>query len=56
MDSASEALFALKPVTFRYKKDIDPQGIPQLVADLLARTLQCHTSPSSCCKTSKPPQ
>jgi hypothetical protein len=30
MDGASEVLFALKPVTFRYKKDIDPQGIPQL--------------------------
>src|SRR6266542_2776999 len=29
MDNASEALFALKPVTFRYKKQIDPQGIPQ---------------------------
>ena len=24
MDKASEALFALKPVTFRYKKEIDP--------------------------------
>ena len=30
MDNASEALFALQPVTFRYKKGIDPQGIPQL--------------------------
>jgi hypothetical protein len=35
MDQASEALFALKPVTFRYKKEIDPLGIPQfgLVAE-----------------------
>ena len=35
MHSASEVLFALKPVTFRYKKAIDPQGIPQfgLVAE-----------------------
>jgi hypothetical protein len=35
MDKASEALFALKPVTFRYKKEIDLQGIPQfgLVAE-----------------------
>ena len=35
MDRTSEALFALKPVTFRYKKGIDPQGIPQcgLVAE-----------------------
>jgi hypothetical protein len=35
MDQASEALFALKPVTFRYKKEIDPTGISQfgLVAE-----------------------
>jgi trimeric autotransporter adhesin len=35
MASASEALLELKPVTFRYKKEIDPQGIPQfgLVAE-----------------------
>ena len=35
MDKASEVLLALKPVTFRYKKGIDPQGIPQfgLVAE-----------------------
>ena len=35
MDHASEALFALKPVTFRYNKGIDSQGIPQfgLVAE-----------------------
>ena len=35
MDKASEALLALTPVTFRYKKSIDPQGIPQfgLVAE-----------------------
>ena len=26
MDKASEAILALKPVTFRYKKEIDPQG------------------------------
>jgi hypothetical protein len=30
MERASEALFALKPVTFRYKKEIDPQGTSQL--------------------------
>jgi uncharacterized coiled-coil protein SlyX len=29
MDKASEAILALKPVTFRYKKDLDPDGIPQ---------------------------
>src|SRR5438270_12950806 len=35
MDKASEALLALKPVTFRYKKGLDPKGIPQfgLVAE-----------------------
>jgi hypothetical protein len=27
MDKASEALFALKPVTFRYKGDIDPEHV-----------------------------
>jgi hypothetical protein len=29
MKQASEALFALKPVVFRYKKQIDPGGIQQ---------------------------
>jgi hypothetical protein len=35
MDKASEALFALKPVTFHYKNKIDPAGISQfgLVAE-----------------------
>jgi trimeric autotransporter adhesin len=35
MEQASEALYALKPVTFRYHKGIDPQGTPQfrLVAE-----------------------
>ena len=35
MERSSEALFALKPVTFRYKSEIDPQGISQfgLVAE-----------------------
>ena len=35
MDAASEAILALKPVTFRYKEDIDPAGTPQygLVAE-----------------------
>ena len=30
MDRASEALFALKPVSFRYKTEIDPAGTSQL--------------------------
>ena len=29
MNDASEALFALRPVTFQYKKEIDSLGIPQ---------------------------
>jgi hypothetical protein len=29
MDKASEAILALKPVTFRYKETLDPDGIPQ---------------------------
>src|SRR5205807_4562822 len=35
MDKASEAILALKPVTFRYKKQLDPKGIHQfgLVAE-----------------------
>src|SRR5438067_10446037 len=35
MEQASETLFALKPVTFRYKKEIDPTHISQfgLVAE-----------------------
>jgi uncharacterized coiled-coil protein SlyX len=35
MGKASEGILALKPVTFRYKKDIDPDSIPQfgLVAE-----------------------
>ena len=35
MDKASEAILALKPVTFRYKKELDPDGILQfgLVAE-----------------------
>src|SRR5713101_6094035 len=50
MDKASEAVLALRPVTFRYKHDVDPDGIPQfgLVAeqvekvnpDLVARDAQ----------------
>jgi hypothetical protein len=29
MDKASEAILALKPVTFRYKEELDPDGVPQ---------------------------
>ena len=39
MDKASEAILALQPVTFRYKKNIDPDGVPQfgLVAEEVAK-------------------
>jgi trimeric autotransporter adhesin len=35
MDKASEVILALNPVTFRYKKELDPNGVPQfgLVAE-----------------------
>jgi hypothetical protein len=38
MDKASEAIHALKPVTFRYKKEIDPARSPQfgLIAEEVA--------------------
>ncbi|MBA3833509.1 MAG: tail fiber domain-containing protein [Chthoniobacterales bacterium] len=39
MDKASEAILALKPVTFHYKPELDPRGIPQfgLVAEQVAK-------------------
>ena len=39
MDKASEAILGLKPVTFRYKKDLDPKGVAQfgLVAEEVAK-------------------
>jgi hypothetical protein len=39
MDKASEAILALKPVTFHYKKEIDPDSTPQfgLVAEDVAK-------------------
>ena len=30
MDKASETILALKPVTFRYKHDLGPAGVPEL--------------------------
>src|SRR5207244_2025051 len=38
MDRASEAILALKPVTFHYKQELDPEGIPQF--GLVARKLK----------------
>jgi trimeric autotransporter adhesin len=38
MDNISEAILALKPVTFRYKKEVDPERTPQfgLIAEEVA--------------------
>jgi hypothetical protein len=39
MGKASEAILALKPVTFRYKQELDPKGSPQfgLIAEEVAK-------------------
>ncbi len=39
MKEASEAILSLQPVTFRYKQELDPAGIPQfgLVAEQVAK-------------------
>jgi len=39
MDKASEAILSLKPVTFKYKKEVDPAGSPEfgLVAEDVAK-------------------
>ena len=39
MKDASEAILSLQPVTFRYKKELDPEAIPQfgLVAEDVAK-------------------
>jgi len=39
MDKASDAILALKPVTFRYKKEVDPDATPQfgLIAEEVAK-------------------
>ncbi len=39
MDRASEAILSLKPVTFHYKKELDPKGLPQfgLIAEEVAK-------------------
>jgi uncharacterized coiled-coil protein SlyX len=39
MDKTSEAILALKPVTFHYRKEFDPEGVPQfgLIAEDVAK-------------------
>jgi uncharacterized coiled-coil protein SlyX len=49
MDKASEAILALEPVTFRYKAELDPNGVPQfgLIAEEVEKvdpTLVAHDS------------
>jgi hypothetical protein len=56
LDWASEAIHSLQPVTFQYKKELDPKGIPQfglvaedvekVHADLVARDEE--GKPSTC--------
>jgi hypothetical protein len=45
MDKPSEAIFSLKPVAFRYKKELEPHGTPQfgLVAEEVAKVSQPFT-------------
>ena len=49
MDNASQALFALKPVTYHYKQEIDPRQSPAfgLIAEEVAKVnpnLVAHNS------------
>ena len=39
MDKSSEAILALRPISFHYKKELDPKGVPQfgLVAEEVAK-------------------
>ena len=41
MDKTSEAILSLRPVSFRYKKELDPDGMPQfgLVAEEVAKVI-----------------
>jgi len=41
MDKASEAILGLKPVTFRYKEEVDPDATPQfgLVAEEVEKVM-----------------
>ena len=49
IDQASEAILALKPVTFRYKEELDPTGVPQFG---LAEQVE-KVDPSRCASTQK---
>ena len=49
MDKVSEAILALKPVTFRYKQELDPEGISQfgLVAEDVEKVRTSSTKRSA---------
>jgi uncharacterized protein (DUF3084 family) len=40
MDKASETLFALEPVSFRYKKQVDPEGYSKTQFDLITEDVE----------------
>ena len=40
MDNASEALYSLKPVNFRYKKQVDPEGTSAMQFGLVAEEVE----------------
>jgi uncharacterized coiled-coil protein SlyX len=40
MDNASEALYSLKPVSFRYKKQVDPEGTSAMQFGLVAEDVE----------------
>lgn len=49
MDKGSETIFALQPVTFRYKKDLDPKGgAPSILCAILFTVYDCTISGRSC--------
>jgi len=43
MDKASEAIFSLQPVTFRYKKALDPEALPQFERAIAKQQKQIET-------------
>ena len=40
MNHASDALYALKPITFRYKKQVDPEGTSAMQFGLVAEDVE----------------
>jgi hypothetical protein len=50
MEQTSEAILSLKPVTFRYKEELDPEKIPQF--GLIAEEVE-KVDPVWSCATTK---